>query len=251
MIFTEELRWTLFPDLHSEYDRFARAVEYHYAHTDMFGILGDVVDGPYPRKTIALIRSLGDMVVTISGNHEWVLRNAMSDYDTDAATAWAEEIWPKYEVGMLAAYGLHKVSTGQGWKKKAELLRSCMEQDGTLQWLDGLPTYLETPSFVGIHAGPYSDVPWVVQAEQLDVQSQVSRRIYEQPDQLFSKVNGRIMPVPSDIDGRVFITGHMHADFSINQRRLPGRIGLASRLTLGDPLYTWTSEDDVIHEHAV
>lgn len=248
MYYGDDLRWTLFPDLHGQYDVFMRAVEHHYDHTDMFGILGDFIDGPEARKVINAIRELGAKAIV--GNHEWVARNAMSIENPTLAAVWADDVWPKYEKDMLKNYGLLQGSAMLGWVTKAQLLRKELEVDGTLEWLNELPPFIETPKFIAVHSGPQLYTPWELQSAELLELSARPNRIYSVPEQIFSgQLAGPITPSDA-VDSRIFVTGHRHMDLSLEQRRQTDRVCLASVLSKGAPLYTWTSEDDVIHEHA-
>lgn len=250
MKFEHDLRWTLFPDMHAQYDRFARAIEYHDAHTDIFGILGDFIDGPETRKTVKLIRSLGVRAVAITGNHEWVLRNSLSTIDLGAAAIWAHDVWPKYEKNVLVSYGVAEGSAHMGGVARAHKLRTRLQENGDYEWLESLPAYIETPTFIGVHSGPLLDLPWPEQANQLEEDRSPEARLSVEPEQIFSRDLAGIQPTSPDIDSRIFVTGHRHFNLPKEQRRAFGRICLASPLNRGAPLFTWTSEDDQIHEHA-
>lgn len=246
MKYTDVLRWTIFPDAHGQADRTERAIEYHWEHTDMFGFAGDMVNGPNSAGMFRLIRSLGAKASAIVGNHSWVLRNATSDSDDEMVQVWAEDVWPGYEEQSLISYGIHP--TGK-WLHDARALREVLRENGDLEWLRGLDSYIETPEFIVVHSGPELDKPWYEQAQYLDEVSQPDRLLHEEPSQIFSGKLGRVIDVPSLVDERTFVTGHLHLRQPIDQRSAQRKICLASPLDQGAPLYTWTSEDNKIHQH--
>ncbi len=246
MRLSEVLRYTVFPDSHGQHDLVARAVDFHDAHTDIFIFDGDIFNGPESAGLVRLIRSLGSRAVAVSGNHCWVTRNATADEDDEMVAVWAEQVWPGYEERSLLSYGIHQTHR---WLEDARALREVMRASGDLEWLRGMPPYLETPEFIAVHSGPELDKPWAQQALYLDGASQPEQRLYEEPPQIFSGRLGTVLDIPTFVDERKFITGHLHYTLPIEARITQRKICLASPLDKGAPLYTWTSEDNKIHEH--
>ena len=242
----EDLRYTFVPDSHGQYERVSRMIDFHSNMTDHFVFLGDVLNGPDSAKLISLIRSLGEQATTIVGNHEWVGRNAMSDIDDPMVNVWRTEVWPGYEEGTLQSYGVHP--TGK-WGRDALALREKMIETGDLDWLNGLKPYFETAHHIGVHAGPVLGYAWADQAVALDKLISYEARLHDEPEPIFSGQLGRIQAVPETVNSRTFVTGHLHLTVPAEQRRATRKIGLASPLNMGAPLYVFQSDQDRIYAH--
>lgn len=240
----EQIDYIVIPDTHGQYDKVAPVVEIFEPTTDMFVFLGDVVDGPNSARLIGLIRQLGDKALTVVGNHEWALRNALTDIeDKSVLEMWRKQVWPGYEDRLLDSYG---ITRGLDWDINANRLREVMEENGDLQWLDSLPPYFETPSFIAVHAGPRLDTSWSRQANNLQRAALIYRRLGEEPEQIFSGELGTVQAVSTSIDERTFITGHTHLSLPAESRRARGRICLASSLEEAEPLFIWSSQLGIV-----
>ncbi len=242
----ENTRYTVVPDSHGQYSLVGRMVDAHMDITDMFVFLGDVLNGPDSARLIRLIRELGDKAITIVGNHEWVGRNAMTLSPDPMVAVWQAEVWPGYEQDTLQSYGIHPT---KNWARNAEALRDKMTENGDLQWLHGLAPYFETPEFVAVHAGPEHDHAWADQAVALDNLISYDARLHDEPSPIFSGKLGMIEPVPATVDTRTFVTGHLHLWAPAEQRIARRKIGLASPLNKGAPLYVWQSDQNRIYAH--
>ena len=242
----ETVRYTVVPDSHGQYALVGRMVVAHLGITDKFLFLGDILNGPDSAKLIRLIRELGDMAVTIVGNHEWVGRNAMTLTSDSVVGLWQTEIWPGYEEDTLQGYGIHPT---KNWVRNADALREKMTETGDLAWLHGLPPYFATDEFIAVHAGPDHDYPWSIQAEALDQLLGYDARLHDEPAPIFSGKLGQIVAVPELVDNRTFVTGHLHLTLPPEQRVAPRKIGLASTLDRGAPLYVWQSDHNRIYTH--
>ncbi|MDB5184989.1 MAG: serine/threonine protein phosphatase [Candidatus Saccharibacteria bacterium] len=242
----EQLSYAVVPDTHGEYEHVARMLEVVEPVVDKIVFLGDVVDGREPRKLIDLIRELGDKAVTILGNHEWVLRNALHDSTGPLTTAWRDHVWlPGYESGMFRAYGVERQGSSH---EDASRLRERLAELGHFNWLQSLPPYYETPKFVALHAGPLMTRAWSKQAMQLRYESAPAVRVKKEPLQLFSRSAGLTKGVPNAVDERMFITGHAHVGMAA-RRRAQNRVCLATHITEGAPLLVWHSAQDMIAEY--
>lgn len=241
-----DYRYSVLSDTHAQYEKVARAIEAEDPYVDYFVFAGDIVDGPENLKLINLIMELGKKAVAIAGNHEWVLRNALyipSEPDHFAkADAW-RDIWSKYERGVLESYGLRHTPD---WAINAENLRQAMDEQGHLSWLVNLPAYFSTPDFVVVHAGPLSHRTWADQEVYLDSASEPDKRIFEEPNALFSHAIANVQDIPEMVENRIFITGHNHRSLPVEERRARNRVGLATSLRNGDPLLIWRSEENKI-----
>lgn len=242
----EVVRYTVVPDSHGQHSLVGRMVDAHLGFTDKFLFLGDVLNGPDSAQLIRLIRELGDKAITIVGNHEWVGRNAMTLSPDPMVAVWQTEVWPGYEEDTLQSYGIHPT---KNWIRNAEALRERMTETGDLDWLHSLPPYFETPEFIGVHAGPELDHPWSDQAAALDMLLGYDARLYDEPAPVFSGRLGRIQDVSESVDSRTFVTGHLHLTLPPEQRIAERKIGLASPLERGAPLYVWQSDQNRIYTH--
>lgn len=242
----EDVRYTVIPDSHGQYELVSRMVDYHLDMTDRFLFLGDVLNGPDSANLIKLIRSLGSQAITIVGNHEWVGRNALSDSTDPMVDVWRTEVWPGYEEDTLQSYGIHPTSR---WQRNAQALHEKMAETGDLAWLHSLKPYFETKQFIGVHAGPDLSYPWADQAAALDQLIDYDARLHDEPAPIFSGHLGLIHAVPQSVDTRTFVTGHLHLTLPAEQRRAERKIGLASPLNQGAPLYVWQSDQDRIYTH--
>lgn len=243
---SNNIRYGVIPDIHGQSERLYHAFEQLDSIVDMYVILGDVINGPDTRNTIALIRSLGEKAITIAANHEWVCRNALSTENSPETTIWRKQIWPFYEDRMLESYCVKQ--TGD-WNYNAQQLREVLQSNGDLEWLNSLPPYFETDTFIALHAGPRLDTAWQEQADYLDTASSMGRRTFEEPEQLFSRHLAEISDIPESVDERIFVTGHTNPMIPIDQRIGQRRVRLSSNLEIGDPLYIWHSNNGIITQH--
>ena len=213
---------------------------------DKILFLGDVIDGPDSKRLIQLIRCLGDKAITIVGNHEWVCRNAIADYDDENTRIWREHMWPLYEDRLLDSYGINKTGS---WNYNAAALRELMQENGDYEWINGLPPYYETSEFVALHAGPKPNILWANQKSYLDKISSPEIRNSAEPEQIFSAEIAHSFDFPHLASGKKFISGHAHSYIPLEQRVNHNRIHLASNISNGEPLYVWFSDRNKIVEY--
>lgn len=233
-------------DTHGHYETVAPAVETELAAGRHIVFAGDFVDGPDTARLIRLIRSIGDRATAITGNHEWVLRNTLTDMDQLRST-WRDHIWPSYERGVLESYRLPR--TGNR-RHDSEQLAETMQRTGQLAWLNSLPAYTETNDSIVVHAGPNPGELWRVQSQALDIFCQYPVRMQQEPDQIFSHQNSLMATVAEEVDSRTFITGHAHLSIPIEERINKRRIRLATWLAKGADLLVWRSDERRIVEYA-
>jgi hypothetical protein len=240
----EQQSYLVIPDSHGEYEKIARVVDEHEQDVDMFLFLGDVIDGPDSFRLVKLIRDLGNKALTIVGNHEWTLRNALTVGEEPAIEIWRTEIWPGYEDRMLESYRLNR---SPNWQTNAIRLREAMVESGDLDWLNSLPPYFENGDFIAVHAGPELDHPWQNQRIYLDRASSDEARLIEEPDQIFSHRLANVTDIPRSVDNRTFVSGHYHLFLPAEKRTARQRVCLASNLAAGAPLFVWHSVNNSIH----
>jgi hypothetical protein len=232
-------------DVHGERELTEKAIQLadDYGATPVF--LGDVIHGPDTKGTIDTIMALGSRAVTVAGNHEWILRNALFSPAIEASTEVRDLAWPN-KPKLLKSYGLEHKNR----ETDALNLRAAMEDAGHWDWLESLPPFFETDTFIAIHSGPLPDVPWSDQREQLLRASLPESRLHEAPKQILDeahKLSG-VNDTPEEVDERIFVTGHRHTFLRASERRARNRVVLASKVTAGQPLYAWESIVNHIHE---
>jgi hypothetical protein len=243
---SDQLNYLVLPDTHGEYEKVCRIVDLYENSVDKFLFLGDVIDGTNTKPLIGLIRDLGAKAITIAGNHEWVLRNALQEEPEELVGYWRDQLWSRYERDMLVNY---QIQPSKVWEHNAEAIRLAMIECGHLEWLNTLPSYYETNSFVAIHAGPVRDIPWELQKKELDSLDGTNGRLQSEPCQLFSHALASVEDMPAEVDGRLFISGHSHLSANLEKRRAVGRVCLGSRTRIGEPMFTWESCTDEIKAH--
>lgn len=229
-------RFSVLTDVHALYDVVARAGDAELAHGNRLIFAGDTIDGPDTKHVLDYIVSLGDHAIAIAGNHEWVLRNALSH--NALAAVWRDEVWSRYHNRVLESYGL-PVST---WRDNQSALRETLSLHHHLAWLQTLPSYIATDELVVVHAGPIPSTPWHRQQTVLDGITD-KQRLVEKPPQLFSADLASRSNVEPVVDHRLFVTGHSHLDVPLEQRRGNQRIRLASKLASGAALYVWRHDE--------
>jgi hypothetical protein len=242
----ESMNHLVIPDSHGEYDKVSRIVDAYENTVDRFVFLGDVIDGRDVKPLIGLIQGLGERAITIVGNHEWVLLNALQDDPEELVAHWRHRLWSRYERDTLASYGIART---RKWEINAKALSEVIRPNGHYDWLAGLPTFYETDSFVAIHAGPRHDLSWDIQKKELDDANTEEQRMYTEPLQIFDHGLSKVQDLPSDVDSKLFISGHSHLPASAENRRAMGRVCLGSRTRAGDPFFTWESQKDEIKAH--
>lgn len=119
-------------DIHGEYGMLCRLLEkINFSKDDRLFVLGDMIDKG--RDSVRVLKLLSSMpnVYCIQGNHE---------YD-----------FIKYYHSLM--------QSAQEYDEVLKKLKSCFPYDGdlldweTVDWLEGLPYYIETEDFIGVHAG--------------------------------------------------------------------------------------------------
>lgn len=238
-----QFSYGIVPDTHGQYEKVGRMLDILDPFVDKILFLGDVIDGPDSKRLIQLIRSLGDKAITIVGNHEWVCRNAMADYDDVNTRIWREHMWPLYEDRLLVSYGINKTAS---WNYNALALRELMQENGDYEWINNLPPYYETDEFVALHAGPKPNILWTDQKSFLNMVSSPKKRHTLEPEQIFSGEIANMQIVPNDTANRVFVSGHAHSTAPVSHRMRNNRICLASNISNGDPLFVWLSTQNEI-----
>lgn len=238
MVAAEQVRYSVLPDTHGQYEKVARVVEVLEPETDVFVFLGDMLNGPDSAQLISLIRGLGSRGLAITGNHEWVCRNALNPEDELLEEGWGEQVWRYLEEWVVDSYGLKR---SRSWKDNTLGLREAMNETGDLEWLNTLPPCIETDDFIAVHAGPELDIPWEQQATDLHAAALPEARLHEEPSQIFSHRLANAASVPRTVDERTFITGHSHLSLPPDDRIDQRRVRLASNLAACEPLFVWNS----------
>lgn len=235
-------RISVLTDIHSYYEPSMHAIETELEHGNTVVIAGDIIDGPDTKRVVEHIRSLGERVVCIAGNHEWVLRNALSK--SAFAGAWYDQLWAKYHYGTMESYG---VVPSDSWADNAVRLRDAMDSNGHYQWLNDLPALYENPELAVVHAGPLPHISWAQQVPQLEEISEAEEeRLTSLPPQLFDINLAGMSRTPASVDSRLFVSGHLHLHAPTSARIGERRIRLASKVHQGAPLYAWRHDEQRI-----
>ena len=124
---SDQLNYLVLPDTHGEYEKVCRVVDLYENSVDQFIFLGDVIDGTDTKPLIGLIRDLGAKAITIAGNHEWVLRNALQEEPEELVGYWRDQLWSRYERDMLINY---RIQPSKIWKHNAEAMKLAMLECG-------------------------------------------------------------------------------------------------------------------------
>lgn len=149
-------------DIHGEYELFCRLLyKIKFSNNDVLIVLGDMIDkGNESIRVLKKIYSM-DNAICILGNHEYdflkfyraKMRNAVSDFD---------EI-----LNELQAYFPNERSR-LSWE--------------LLDWLDGLPRYIVTDKYIGVHAGvPLEKDGTIKPIEQATTEQLVYDRNFKNP----------------------------------------------------------------------
>ncbi len=265
-------RHVVIPDLHGEHVIAEQAVDRYIDQEDIgFVFLGDVLDkkgleqdhDQGVRRTLELIRSLGNRAVLTIANHEIYALAAMFSKHKAAKQA-ATELWLgnadylRMERNTVSAYDITERS-----EETPELFRSALEEHGHLDVLISATPYFETDTFVALHAGVMPHVDWQEQRDTLiDTARDMAHGIYfDTPPQWFSlPLAVDITPIEST--DKIVVTGHAHylsdsrksflhkntnSERSINGGK---RIRLASMLNnpQNENLFVWQDWDGEIIE---
>lgn len=230
--------------VHGEYELMARFVDSHLKDDDRLVVFGDSIDGPDSKRLIQLLVDLGGQAVSTLGNHEWVLRNALADDESEERSHW-QEVWGARQYGyrILESYGV----SGKRDSATADELRSAMDEVGHLTWLRYLPAYYETDTHIAVHAGPNLSDPWEDQRAKLETASAAEAALTEEPDQIFSHKLATLTDTPEVVSTKRFVTAHTH--FWTDAARIAfNRVAVGARLSAAEPLIVWDSEAEEIIE---
>ena len=230
----------IIPDLHGHRSLLERLINYLQREglldDHRLAFLGDYVDrGPDSRGTIELVCSLvAEGHVAIAGNHDLVLSKVL---DTEAIgwESWVRRWAKNYESGVLLNYGLgHRPALGDivGWRHMACELREAVPASHQI-FLRQLPWFIETDTFVLIHAGLEQDVSWTQQKKQLEERSSGANG----PSQLFSHVLARSLRHPAV--SKQLVSGHASTP---NPVFTPERVRLDCGVDFGGPLMAWVPD---------
>jgi len=259
------------PDLHGEHHMSERVIDAYIDFPDVnFVFLGDVLDrrgittdqekGVF--RTLEQIRLLGERAVMVLANHEWYPLAAMFSkegaYKETAIETWLGlESRRSPEFNTLSSYDLDKTDDNVTEQFKYALMKA-----GHLAVLTQAMPYLETDTFIAVHAGLDPHLDWDIQKDYLlDTARDMAHGVfYDNPEQWFSMdlaVDTRpILSTPKTV-----VSGHAHhlqnnlkdnrlSFKTCRHRSLHGgkRIRLASQLNAPrtQPLYVWQDWDGEI-----
>lgn len=241
-------------DLHGHVQKLV-SVLMHYGNDYRYIFNGDVIDrGPDSKGVLEIILSMGEAAVLLTGNHEWVLRAALTDSDAERREMWRDVVWlnastrRRHENRMLEAYG---VVTDRSNEDLAKELRYKMQQAGHLALIQEAGMYYEDSELLVVHAGPDDSKSWQAQRRDLDAFSDLAQaRIFnDEPRQLFDFRLANTAQPPKDIYRKTLITGHTHLRIEEQGRvwwgstvHRPSRVRLGSQIKGGDSLYVYESD---------
>ncbi len=163
-------------DIHGEYDLFMRLLDkIQFSHSDTLIVLGDMIEkGPQSVRVLKAVYSLPN-AVSILGNHEYaflkyyraLMQRTSSDFDRALQTL--QEYFPRGEESLE-------------WE--------------LLDWLDCLPWYLQSESYIGVHGGvPLNRDGTIKPLEEGIVEQFVYDRVFKDP--------GTVV-----VDNRAVLYGH-------------------------------------------
>jgi hypothetical protein len=238
------LKYVVFSDNHGSPEKL-KAIDKAYGDTvDVYACGGDTLDGRDTRASMDLLIKMD--VKPIRANHEQAALNVMMIEDEDERLD-AVTMWQRVHHDTLASYGIYpNIPT----PKNALRLRDKLECLGHLDYLLKSPIYLETDSFVIVHAN-VSKQDWVTQKAEMDdfIQLDPSKvRISDIPYQLGIEQKeieeGNLSLAGLD---KLLICGHFHKStenpderFINNGRQLLIASNISDRFI---PVYeSWTGE---------
>jgi hypothetical protein len=255
------------PDLHGEDELAQKVVDIYFDAEDIcFVFLGDLIDKRSAKnndegikKTLDLVKNLGNRAVITIANHEWSALGAL--YDVSPIRREAHEWGDKnfYGTGStLASYGIDIES------KTAFIdFKKVFEELGHSALLLNATPYFETDKFIATHAGVVQSWDWEEQKSYMEmVAREMASGIYElQPTNWFS-IELACDAKPVTCTEKVVVSGHAHyitsglRDFKrriktsedrvINDGK---RVRLASQLSgTNQPLYVWQDWNEEIIE---
>lgn len=150
-------------DIHGEYDLLLRLLDkIRFLPCDKLIVLGDMIDkGPYPVKVIKTLASLSNSIC-ILGNHEYY---------------------------FLKYYHMLMKRRQNNFDRVLKQLQAYFSPDNTplsweyLDWVDGLPYYVQTQEYIGVHAGvPLEKDGKIKPLKDGIVEQFVCDRIFKNPD---------------------------------------------------------------------
>jgi hypothetical protein len=266
-------RHVVIPDIHGEVAHVRRVVDEYVAHEDVgFVFLGDVIDrkglqdDPEQgvRKTLELIRQLGDRAIMTLANHEIYLLASVLSTDPERRDGY-RQLWlekptsrnggnSSIEQNTASSYDL----TNDGPTTAPRLWREMRAHQHTKVLTNATP-YYETETFIAVHAGLRYDQNLEQQRAEMEATAyEMSCGIFhDTPDQWFS-IELAIDARDNPITDKTIVSGHAHyripngryrrtvTNFSSERVLHDGRrVRLASQLNapVSEPLYIWQDWD--------
>lgn len=210
------------PDLHGEHQLLERVVDTYHDDTDVgFVLLGDIVDRKIPepdseqgvRRTLEVVKGLGERAVLVWGNHEWSMCGAAYDTDPAVRSAFTEGwlfVFPpskhSVEHNTLSAYDVDKRGDGA-----MNVFRDALAREGHEELLLGASIYYETGKFIALHAGIHPFEPWEEQRELLDIaQVRVGKQSFWPIPEHVNSFDFAATAAPLKSTDKVVVSGHTH-----------------------------------------
>lgn len=259
------------PDLHGEFALLSRVVEQYYDDESIgFVGLGDVIDRRGPnldrengvKRTIEIIRQLGDRAIMTLANHEWYLLGSVLCRDAVRRGA-IEQSWiekrsggsSSVEQNTFSSYGLRNngISTASDlWDE--------MDVHGHAGVLTQATPYYETDDFIAVHAGLEYGKPWEDQRVELEVAAALmSSGIFDATPAQWFDTTLAVDITDNTATKKTIVSGHAHyldpskkyktkkATTTSDQRVLHNgrRVRLASKINspVNAPLFIWQDWD--------
>lgn len=208
-------RHVIIPDLHGEYELAFKAVEKYINEEDIcFVFLGDLIDKRIHKKgdkgikkTLELLKNLGNRAVLTIANHEWSALGALYDVSPIRREAheWGDRNF--YGTGStLESYGVD-IEAKDAFKD----FKKIFEELGHNALLLSATPYFETEKFIAIHAGVIQNWCWEEQKAYMEmVAREMASGIYElQPTNWFS-TELACDTKPVTCTDKIVVSGHAH-----------------------------------------
>lgn len=265
-------RHVVIADLHGEDEVLHRILD-RYRRDDQvkFVFVGDVLDrkgndfdaetGVF--KTLDMLSELGKRAVLTLGNHEWLALGSMDAIDT-AERQQIQSDWMglgtqgSVEANTFSSYGIDRNAISDITVARLKYTMKTMGHYAIIR--DAFPFY-ETDTFIAVHAGIFSDIPWEKQRDDLTETWMKMKfgEFSERPPQWFSMdLANSVIPITAT--DKIVVSGHSHVLGAERRLKPRGsqfrslhdgkRIRLASTLNAPTraPAYVWQDWDGRVVE---
>lgn len=194
-------------DIHGRLDllhlMLARISEHGQGESADLVFVGDYVDrGPDSAGVIALLRSLGNDVTCLMGNHERMMLDFLDD-PLRNGPLWLANGGDE----TLASFSVHYHGGGDKatrLRAQADALRTAMPA-GTEAWLRGLPLYWQSGTLIAVHALTNPALPMAEQHEETLLWARPGAKLRPRDDGAWVVHGHTVVPEPRSARGHVAI----------------------------------------------